>query len=125
MFSLRDIFPETDKPLKKAIVVLLVLVAFTLPFKEKLLVNLFIVLSFVAWLFTNPFKKLFTKTKNTSVFLAIFIFYLLHLIGLIYTDNIQEGLFSLEIKISMLIFPLLFYTEVFSAKQNHFFLRVL
>jgi O-antigen ligase len=98
-----------------------VLVAFSLPFK--FLVNLFIVLAFVAWLFTNPFKKLFTKTKNTKVLLAILIFYLLHLIGLLYTNNIQEGLFSLEIKISLLIFPLLFYTEKFSAKQHWFFFK--
>jgi O-antigen ligase len=119
MFSLRDIFPETDKPLKKAIAALLVLVAFSLPFK--FLVNLFIVLAFIAWLFTNPFKKLFTKTKNIKVLLAVFIFYLLHVIALLYTNNMQEGFFSLEIKISMLIFPLVFYTEEFLAKQHQFF----
>lgn len=121
MFKLQEIFPETDKPLKKAMVALLVLVAFSLPFK--FLVNLFIVLSFVAWLASNPFKRLFTKTKNTKVLLAIFIFYLLHVIALLYTNNIQEGLFNLEIKISMLIFPLLFYTEVFSVEQHQFFLK--
>ncbi len=121
MFSLQEVFPETDKPLRKAMVALLVLVAFSLPFK--FLVNLFIVLAFVVWLFSNPFKRLFTKTKNIGIFLAIFIFYLLHLIGLLYTNNIHEGLFSLEMKVSMLIFPLLFYTEVFSAKQYRFFLK--
>lgn len=121
MFKLQDIFPETYKPLQKAIVALLVLVAFFLPFK--FLVNIFIVLAFIAWLFTNPFKKLFTKTQNTKAFLAIFIFYLLHLIALLYTQNIGEGLFSLEIKISMLIFPMLFYTEQFTEKQYNFFLK--
>src|ERR1700739_3065014 len=103
MFKLQEIFPETDKPLQKTMVALLVLVAFSLPFK--FLVNLFIVLAFITWLFSNPYKKLVTKTKYTNVLLAIFIFYLLHLTGLLYTSNIQEGLFSLEIKISMLIFP--------------------
>jgi len=121
MFKLQEIFPETDKPLKKTIVALLVLVAFSLPFK--FLVNLFIILEFVTWLFTNPFKKLFTKTKNTGILLAVFIFYLLHVVALLYTNNIQEGFFSLEIKISMLIFPLLFYTEEFSIKQHQFFFK--
>ncbi|MHB8259523.1 MAG: O-antigen ligase family protein [Bacteroidia bacterium] len=121
MYSLRDIFPETDKPFRKIMVALLVLVAFSLPFK--FLVNLFIVLAFVAWLFSNPFNKLFTKTKNTPVLLAILVFYLLHLIGLIFTDNMGEGLFSLEIKVSMLIFPLLFYTEEFSAKQHQLYFK--
>ena len=123
MFTLQEIFPETDKPLRKVLVALLVLVAFTLPFKEKLLVNLFIILSFVAWLVSNPFKRLFTKTKNAKVLLAILTFYFLHVLGLIYTDNMQEGLFSLEVKVSMLIFPLLFYTEEFSVKQYQFFFK--
>ena len=121
MFKLQEIFPETDKPLQKAMVALLVLVAFFLPFK--FLVNIFIVLVFIVWLFSNPFKNLFTKTQNTKTFLAIFIFYLLHLVALLYTQNIGEGLFSLEIKISMLIFPLVFYTEKFSQKQIDFFLK--
>src|ERR1700751_944381 len=121
MFKLQEIFPETDKALQKAMVALLVLVAFFLPFK--LLVNVFIALVFVAWLLSNPFKKLFTKTQNTKVFLAIFIFYLLHLLALLYTQNIGEGLFSLELKISMLIFPLVFYTEQFTEKQIAFFLK--
>jgi O-antigen ligase len=120
MFKLQEIFPETDKPLQKAMLALLVLVAFFLPFK--FLVNIFIVLVFIVWLFSKPFKKLFTKTQNTKVFLAIFIFYLLHVIALLYTQNIGEGLFSLEIKISMLIFPLVFYTEKFTQKQIDFFL---
>ncbi|MEO8761853.1 MAG: O-antigen ligase family protein [Bacteroidia bacterium] len=121
MFKLQDIFPETYKPLQKAIVALLALVAFFLPFK--FLVNIFIVLAFITWLFTNPFKKLFVKTQNTKVFLAIFIFYLLHLLALLYTQNIGEGLFSLEIKISMLVFPLVFYTEYFTEKQYNFFFK--
>jgi len=121
MFKLQEIFPETYKPLQKAIVALLALVAFFLPFK--FLVNIFIVFVFIAWLFTNPVKKLFIKTHNTKILFAIFIFYLLHVIALIYTQNIGEGLFSLEIKISMLIFPLLFYTEQFTDKQYQFFFK--
>src|ERR1700758_930367 len=118
MFKLQEIFPETDKALHKATVALLVLVAFFLPFK--FLVNVFIALVLVAWLLSNPFKRLFTKTQNIKIFSAIFIFYLLHAFALLYTQNIGEGLFSLEIKISMLIFPLLFYTEQFTEKQISF-----
>ena len=121
MFNTREIFPETDKPLQKIMVALLVLIAFSLPFK--FLVNLFIVLALIVWLFSKPFKKLFTKTKNTKVLLVIIIFYLLHLVSLLFTDNIIEGLSSLEIKVSMLIFPLLFYTEEFSKKQYLFFFK--
>ncbi len=121
MFKSQEIFPVTDKSLQKAMIALLALVAFFLPFK--FLVNLFIALSLVAWLLSNPFKKLFIKTKNTKILLAILLFYLLHLIALLYTSNIGEGLFSLEIKISLLIFPLVFYTEQFTLKQYNFFFK--
>ncbi|HKC67475.1 MAG TPA: O-antigen ligase family protein [Bacteroidia bacterium] len=121
MFKLQEIFPATNKALQKAMVTLLVLVAFFLPFK--FLVNVFIALVLVAWLLGNPFKKLFTKTHNLKIFLAIVVFYLLHVLALLYTTNIGEGFFSLEIKISMLIFPLVFYTEQFTEKQITFFIK--
>jgi hypothetical protein len=121
MDTLREIFPETHKPLQKITVALLVLVAFFLPFK--FLVNVFIAVVFISWLLSNPFKKLFTKTPNTLILAAPLVFYVLHVIALLYTRNIGEGLFSLEIKISMLIFPLLFYTEKFTSKQYLFFLK--
>ena len=121
MFKLQEIFPVTDKSLQKALIALLALVAFFLPFK--FLVNLFIALSLVAWLLSNPFKKLFIKTKNTKIIATILFFYMLHLFALLYTNNIGEGLFSLEIKISLFIFPLIFYTEQFTLKQYNFFFK--
>ena len=121
MFKLQEIFPVTDKSLHKALVALLALVAFFLPFK--FLVNLFIALSLVAWLLSNPFKKLFVKTQNTKTLLTIVGFYVLHVVALLYTSNMGEGLFSLEIKLSLLVFPLIFYTETFTQKQYMFFLK--
>ncbi len=121
MGKLQEIFPETYKPMQKTLVVLLGLVAISMPFKDRFLVNPFIVLAFVVWLCTNPFKKVLIIKKNVKFLLAILSFYLLHVMALLYTNNIAEGLFSLEIKISMLLFPLIFYAENFSEKQYRFF----
>lgn len=121
MFKLQEIFPETHTALQKAIIVLLALVAFFLPFK--FLVSVFIGLILVAWVLGNPFKKLFTKNANTKIFLTAIIFYLLHAAALLYTKNIHEGLFSLEIKLSLPIFALIFYTEQFTEKQIVFFIK--
>jgi O-antigen ligase len=123
MFKLQEIFPETYKPMQKTLVALLALVAISMPFKDRFLVNPFIALTFVTWLLSNPFKQLFAKTQNLKIFIAAFIFYFLHLVALLYTSNIGEGFFSLEIKISILIFPLVFYTQQFTSKQCNFFFK--
>jgi O-antigen ligase len=119
MIKLQDIFPESEKPVNKVLVTLLALVAFSLPFK--FLVNLFIVLALIVWLAGNPFKTLFAKNKFTKYLLAILIFYLLHAIAFLYTNNVEESFFSLEIKISLLIFPLIFYTGNYTWHQMKFF----
>ena len=122
MFKLQEIFPVSSKKTHKIIVVLLALVAFSLPFKDKFLVNLFTVLVMVIWFFSNPIKKLFTKDHNKAPLIAIVLFYILHAFALLYTENLQEGFFNLEIKISLFIFPLIFYTSSFSVKQTGFFI---
>ena len=45
--------------------------------------------------------------KNKMVWLFTS-FYLMHIIGMIYTDNTSFGLFDLEIKLSFLLFPIMF-----------------
>ncbi len=119
MIKLQDIFPESEKPVNKVLVALLALVAFSLPFK--FLVNAFIALALITWLASNPFKALLTKNKFTKYLLAILVFYLLHGIAFLYTNNIQESFFSLEIKISLLLFPLIFYTGNHTWPQMKFF----
>lgn len=121
MLKLQEIFPEHDSLPRKALTALLALVAFSLP--TKITVNVFIVLSLAAWLFSNPFKALFIKTRRLPVLLAIVLFYVLHAIALLYTRNLNEGLFSLEIKISLFIFPLVFYSVSFSRGHIHFFVK--
>jgi len=121
MIKLQDVFPGSEKPVNKAIVALLALVAFFLPFK--FLVNGFIVGALVVWFFTPSCKTLFTKRKGLSSLIAILIFYLLHAFAFLYTSNIQESFFSLEVKLSMLIFPLIFYTGNYTWPQMKFFVK--
>jgi len=121
MIKLQDIFPGSEKPVNKALVALLALVAFFLPFK--FLVNGFIVGALVVWFFTPSCKALFTKRKGSSALLAILIFYLLHALAFLYTSNIRESFFSLEVKLSMLIFPLIFYTGDYTWPQMKFFVK--
>ncbi len=123
MLNLQEIFPVSSKPIQRVLLALLALVAFSIPFKDQFLVNLFIVLAIVVWLFSNPFKQIFLKRKNVKSLLVIVIFYALHALALVYTKNKQEGFFSLEIKISLFVFPLIFYSLDYTAKQNKFLLK--
>lgn len=84
---------------------LAVLIAFGLPLAR--LVPIFIVLLFLNWLieadFSNKFRQLFSN-KLALVFIAI---YVLHLIGLGYTSNMDAGGFDVQVKLSLFVFPLI------------------
>jgi len=121
MFKTEAIFPATDKPAQKALTALLALIAFTLPFK--FLVNIFIVIALLAWLFNDPYKALFAKNKFRGIFIAIIAFYFLHILSFFYTSNIQETFTNLETKISLVIFPLIFYTGNYAWPQMKFFVK--
>ncbi|HYG40379.1 MAG TPA: O-antigen ligase family protein [Cytophagales bacterium] len=79
-------------------------IAFTLPFSIR--ANSFsIVVLLVFFLISGPsfnWKKLSLRD------LVLPGFYFLFLLGMIYTNNIKEGLFQLEVKLGFLIFPLVF-----------------
>ncbi len=63
-----------------------------------------IILFFIAWIFTpkTVFKQNFIPIL---VFIAI---YILHLIGMLYTENLDRGFADLEQKMSLFLFPVLF-----------------
>ncbi|MGZ3866711.1 MAG: O-antigen ligase family protein [Bacteroidia bacterium] len=123
MVNPQEIFPVKSKPIHKTLLVLLAIVAFTLPFKDAFLVNLFIVFAIVVWLVSNPFRNLFSKRKHYGSLIAVVVFYLLHLFSFLYTSNVQETFINLETKISLLFFPLIFFSSDFTAKQTNFFVR--
>lgn len=123
MIKPQEIFPVHSKPIHKALLVLLALVAFTLPFKDQFLVNLFIVFAIIIWLISNPFKELFSKRNQCISLLAMVVFYLLHAVSFFYTSNVQETFINLETKISVIAFPLIFYSSGYGNNQIKFFLK--
>ena len=84
--------------------------AFLLPIYRKVIPYI-IVLLIITWLLDGD---LVTKARrlsrsahriNTLLFSGI---YLIYLIGLLYTGNFSNGLFDAEVKLSLLIFPVIF-----------------
>lgn len=86
---------------------LLMLLAFLLPIWPKF-VPITIALIFLFWLIEGGFKNKFQNIIRNRIGLVFIAFYLLYLIGLIYTIDMGRGLFDLEVKLSLFIFPVLF-----------------
>jgi len=94
---------------------LAILIAFSLPFAR--LTPVFISLLFLNWLIEGDFKNKFQSIFKNKLAILFTSFYLLHLIGLIYTQNIYSGLFDIQVKFSLLLFPLIFASRPLIQKE--------
>ncbi len=93
-------------------------VAFCLPLGR--LVPIFIALLLLNWLVEGDFKnKLESIIKNKFALLFI-AFYGMHLIGMLYTKNIAAGWFDMQVKFSLLVFPLIFATRPINSEKIKF-----
>jgi O-antigen ligase len=101
---------------------LLQCIAFTLPLNKSLL-PLLIVITIIIWLLEGNFGDKLHAMKS-KFFLMSILLYLLHLVGMLYTTNIKAGSFELEQKLSLLIIPLIFFSETkIDLKQSLLILK--
>jgi hypothetical protein len=83
-----------------------------------------IVLMVLNWVIEGRFRHKFhalLAERSRRLTLAFGLIYILYIAGLLHTFNFDYGLFDLEVKLSLLIFPLVFSTsdiESFSAKRR-------
>jgi O-antigen ligase len=84
---------------------LLILVAFFLP----LTVfggNLFAVSIFLLWLIKADFKTDFHRLKNNRLVIAVLIYLLVHIVALLWTADMQFGLYTLKKQLKFLFIPI-------------------
>ena len=89
-------------------------IGFLLPLAQY--VSVFIVLLMLNFLLEGELKTKIIAVSKNGIALLFISFYLLFLIGLIYTQNMHSGLFDVQIKLSILLFPI-----IFSAKPTNEF----
>lgn len=89
---------------------LLLGIAFFLPLSKRV-VPILIILTALNWLMGGKLRSKFSNMVKPGYAFLFMAFYLLHLTGLIYTDNMEFGWFDMEVKLSFLIFPLIFFTS--------------
>ena len=94
----------------KANYYLFLLLAFIIPLDSKLIPPI-IILLFVSSLLNGSFKF-----KEKKGILALALLYVTYVVGLIYSSNLKYGLFDLEVKLSLLLFPLVFFISKIEMK---------
>lgn len=93
--------------------------AFLIPL-NKIILPWFISFWAVTAVFTYPWKKLLSVFIRNRIAWLFPMIYILSAIALFYTDNIPNGLFKLEVKLSYLIFPFLMLPAVEYNIQKRF-----
>ena len=85
------------------------LIAFFLPLAR--LVPVLILLMILNWLIEGGFGTKFKKITSTPLALIFCLFYILHLVGLFYTENMKSGSFDIQVKLSLLLFPVIYASK--------------
>jgi O-antigen ligase len=89
------------------------LISFSIPFYQNIIPILIVALFFTT-VNKTLYKNLFSRTLNETgtlpkfIFYTIVIFYLLHIAALTYSSNLSFGFLDIQIKLSLLLLPVLF-----------------
>lgn len=86
--------------------------------------GLVIILIGIFWLLEGDFKNKFKKGKSSIELLLFVILYLLYIISLLYTENIDNGLSNVKKHLSFITLPLLIYTSNLSEKISQRILKL-
>ena len=110
----------SDITLKKVNLYVLHVLVLLISFQEQ-----FIPLTLVVFLVLNLFSvnwsdRVYYFNKRKQYILAFTSFYLATLVGMLYTLNVTEGMFDLEVKLSILLVPVFFLTSNIINKYTVF-----
>lgn len=84
--------------------------AILLPIAPRLLPVIIIAIALL-WISEGKWSNKWNYIKNNKTFWSFVSIYLIYLVGMFYTENIQHGLKDLETKFSLLLFPLIYATS--------------
>lgn len=83
------------------------------------------------WLLEKNFSYKWQRLKSTKTFWVLMSFFLMHLIGLSYTENMTRGLEDIKNKLPLIVLPIIFFStkpldkKEFELLFGFFFLSVL
>jgi len=68
--------------------------------------NLFAVLIFLLWIIKADFKSDFHRLKNNKLIIAVFLYLLVYVIALLWTADMESGLYTLRKQLKFLFIPI-------------------
>ncbi|MDF2449151.1 MAG: Lipid core - O-antigen ligase [Bacteroidota bacterium] len=79
------------------------------------------------WLLEKNFSDKLRQLKSNRIFLILTTLFILHVIGIIYTENMQQGLNELRNKLPLLTLPIILFSTIPLSKKEfrllfHFYL---
>lgn len=76
------------------------------------------------WVLEGNFKEKFNRIKTNKVFWVLISLFIIHVLGLLNTTDIQTGLSDIKIKAPLLFLPLFFTVKPLSKKELHLLLSL-
>jgi O-antigen ligase len=85
--------------------------AFFMPVFQRILPSI-IFLMFLNWIIEGGIARIpaIFKEKNKILTFSFIAIYILYLVGMLYSKNMKYGFFDLQVKLSLLLFPIIFAT---------------
>jgi len=77
--------------------------------------NFFAVLIFLLWIIKADFKNDFHRLKNNKLVIAVFLYLLIHVIALLWTSDMEFGLYTLRKQLKFLFIPIF----ILFVKREH------
>jgi O-antigen ligase len=118
---------KSEKIYKIVVLVLFIALAFSLPLYKKLSLS-FVWLTLLLWLAEGNFKKKyhrFVTTGNAFVKVAFLLLPLLYIAGVFYSNNLDQAMFRIEQKASLLLMPIVLFSFHPVIKTKDFFIKVM
>jgi len=67
----------------------------------------------------GDFRQYFQNLKNNKFFIAVLLFYLLHIIALLWSDNMEYGLNDIRRKTSLIVVPIIVLAKPLDLRKNY------
>ena len=73
----------------------------------------------ISWVLEGDFKNKFSNYNNKNILFLLLIYYIFHLVGLLYSKNLEVGFFDIQVKFSIFLFPILLSGSNYLYKKNY------
>lgn len=98
---------------------LMIVFTVLLPFNKKLIPAVIAIWTII-WLIEGRFLKKFQQLKLSLPLILLIVFFLIHLLGLFYTQNMKSGWFDIEVKLSLIVMPLIILDNKLILDRRYF-----